>query len=192
MSDVLLGVDPHELSIPALIWAADAAARRGLPLRLVAAVPTGHDRIGYDPLARQGSVRIRAESALANLEDLVRELHGGLRTATELVIGPPATVLLARTARAAIAVVGSRHLGRAAGTPGRGSVVVPLAAHADCPVVVVRAPEHTALRPPDPRRRCGREQDLRGSRRLRGRGGEPPGGAAPCGVGQAPLVPRAR
>ncbi|MFF0473981.1 universal stress protein [Streptomyces sp. NPDC004284] len=147
MNDVLMGVDPRELSVHALIWAADEAARRGLPLRMVAAVPPVHDRIRYDTPARRNDVRIRAESALANAEDLVRELHAGLRTATELVIGTPAAVLRARTARAALAVVGSRRLGPVAEVLSEGSVTVPLTAHADCPVVVCRAPEHTAVHP---------------------------------------------
>ncbi|MGW5781673.1 universal stress protein [Streptomyces sp. NPDC003863] len=148
MKDVLVGVDPREPSIPALIWAAGEAARRGLSLRLVAAVPPVHDRLWYDALAHQGAMRIRAESALANAEDFVRELHEGLRTATELVDGAPATVLRDRTAHAVLAVVGSRRLGRAGEIVSEGSVVVPLTAHADCPVVVVRAPEHTAVHPP--------------------------------------------
>ncbi|MFD3992985.1 universal stress protein [Streptomyces sp. NPDC058583] len=148
MNDVLVGVDPSDLSIPALLWAADEAVRRALPLRLVAAVPPVHDRLWYDVLAHQGSVRIRTESALANAVDLVRELHDGLRTVTELVDGVPATVLRDRTARSVLAVVGSRRLGRAAEILSEGSVVVPLTAHADCPVVVVRAPEHPSVHPP--------------------------------------------
>ncbi|MFE7580217.1 universal stress protein [Streptomyces gardneri] len=148
MNDVLFGVDPRELPIPALVWAADEAARRGLRLRLVAAVPPAHDRFLYDELGRGRALRIRAESALVNAEDLVRELYEGLRTATELVDGAPATVLRDRTAHAVLAVVGSRRLGRASEVLSERSVVVPLVARADCPVVVVRAPEHRPVHPP--------------------------------------------
>ncbi|MFD7975201.1 universal stress protein [Streptomyces sp. NPDC059071] len=148
MSDVLAGVDPRELSVPALVWAADEAERRGVRLRLVVAVPPVHHRLRYDALAHRSSLRIRAESALANAQDLVRALHEGLWTVTELVDGAPATVLGERTRGVALAVLGSRHLGRLAEVFGEGSVAVPLAARADCPVVVIGEPEHTAARPP--------------------------------------------
>ncbi|MFB6835747.1 universal stress protein [Streptomyces sp. NPDC056361] len=148
MSDILVGIDPRELSVPALVWAVDEAVRRGARLRLVAAVPPVHDRLPYGAVAHQSSLRLRAESALANAEDLVRELHDGLWTATELVDGAPATVLRDRARGAALAVVGSRHLGRFAEVLGESSVIVPLAARADCPVVVVRQPEHTTVHPP--------------------------------------------
>lgn len=148
MNEILLGVDPREQSIPALVWAADEAVRRGLALRLVVAVPPAHDGLRYDALAHQSALRLRAESAIANAQDLVRELHGGLRTATERVNGLPATVLRDMAAHAALVVVGSRRLGRAAEMFSESSVVVPLTARADCPVVVVRAPEHTAVHPP--------------------------------------------
>ncbi|MFI8823871.1 universal stress protein [Streptomyces sp. NPDC053431] len=148
MSDVLVGIDPRELSVPALAWAADEAVRRGARLRLVVAVPPVHDGLPYAALAHHVALRNRAQSALVNAEDLVRALHDGLWTATELVDGVPAAVLRDRTPGAALAVVGSRRRGRVAEILGEGSVGVPLAARADCPVVVMREPEHTTVRPP--------------------------------------------
>ncbi|MER5205990.1 universal stress protein [Streptomyces sp. NPDC002825] len=148
MNEVLLGIDPWEQSIPALVWAAAEAERRGSPLRLVVVVPPTHDRLRYDALAHQSALRLRAESAIANAEDLSRELHGGLRIATERVNGVPATVLRDLAAHAALVVVGSRRLGRVAEVFSESSVVVPLAARAECPVVVVREPEHSAVHPP--------------------------------------------
>ncbi|MFG3039322.1 universal stress protein [Streptomyces sp. NPDC048330] len=148
MSDVLVGIDPRELSVPALVWAADAAVRRGVRLRLVSAVPPARDRLPYAASSHRSSLRVRAESALATAEDLVRELYDGLWTATELVDGNPAAVLRGKTRGAALAVVGSRPPGRPADVPGGDSVGVPLASLAHCPVVVVRAPEQTAVHPP--------------------------------------------
>ncbi|MFI1979799.1 hypothetical protein [Streptomyces wedmorensis] len=89
MSEVLVGIDPRELSVPALVWAADEAVRRASRLRLVVAVPPVHDRPRHGAVAHQSSLRIRAESALVNAEDLVRELHEGLWTATDLADGGP-------------------------------------------------------------------------------------------------------
>ncbi|WP_418960895.1 hypothetical protein [Streptomyces tritici] len=54
--------------MPALVWAADEAERRGLALRLVVAVPPT-DGLPYDALAHQSTLHLRAESALANAED---------------------------------------------------------------------------------------------------------------------------
>ncbi|MFG2331749.1 universal stress protein [Streptomyces sp. NPDC048604] len=148
MNEILVGIDPREQSIPALVWAADEAVRRGPALCLVVAVPPVHDGLRYDALAHRSALRLRAESAIANAEDLVRELYGGLRIATELVNGVPGTVLSDMAAHAALVVVGSRRLGRAAEVFGESSVVVPLAARAECPVVVVRVPEPSAVHPP--------------------------------------------
>ncbi|MGW2177557.1 universal stress protein [Streptomyces sp. NPDC001732] len=148
MNDLLFGVDPGGPAVPALTWAAAEADRRRLRLRLVVALPPVHDRLWYDAVGHWSALRLRAESALANVEDLVRELHGDVRTSTELVDGAPATVLLDRAADATLVVLGSRRLGRAAELLGEGSVAVPLTARAPCPVVVVRTPEHTAVHPP--------------------------------------------
>ncbi|MFD7962679.1 universal stress protein [Streptomyces zaomyceticus] len=148
MNEILLGVDPGEQSVPALVWAADEAVRKGLALRLVVAVPPAHNGLRYDALTRQRALSIRAQSAITNAEDLVRELHHGLRIATERVNGVPANVLRDMAQHAALVVVGSRRLGRVAETFSESSVVVPLVARADGPVVVVRAPEHTAVHPP--------------------------------------------
>ncbi|MER6096478.1 universal stress protein [Streptomyces sp. NPDC001728] len=148
MNEILLGIDPREQSVPALVWAADEAVRRGLALRLVVAVPPAHGGFWYDALARQSALRIRADSAIADAEDLVRGLHDGLRIATERVNGVPATVLCDMAAHAALVVVGSRRLARAAEVLSESSVAVPLTARAACPVVVVRAPEHTTVPPP--------------------------------------------
>ncbi|MER6099073.1 universal stress protein [Streptomyces sp. NPDC001728] len=148
MNEIVHGVDPRDPSIPALVWAADEAVRRGLRLRLVVAVPPVHDWLGYDVGGRLSALRLRAESALANAEDLVRELRPGLPTQAELVDGTPAEVLVARTPHADLAVVGSRHLGRVAELLSEGSVVVPLTLRAECPVVVISEPERAAVHPP--------------------------------------------
>ncbi|MEU9859842.1 universal stress protein [Streptomyces sp. NPDC047971] len=146
--EIVLGVDPGEQSIPALVWAADEALRRGLPLRLVVAVPPVPDGLRFDALAHQSALRMRAESAIANAEDLVRELCGGVRIATDLANGMPTTVLRDLAAHAAMVVVGSRRQGGAAETFTESSVAGPLTARADCPVVVVHAPGPTAAYPP--------------------------------------------
>ncbi|MEU9536943.1 universal stress protein [Streptomyces sp. NPDC048213] len=145
-SDVVVGVDPRRPSVPALFWAADEAARRGVRIRLVAVVQGGPHLIG-DDLPGHSARRARAASALANAEDFVRELHPDLSPATELIDGPPVTVLRERAADAALLVLGARRPHRPADALAEGSVVPSLAAHADCPAVVVLTPEHTQIHP---------------------------------------------
>ncbi|WP_418955589.1 universal stress protein [Streptomyces tritici] len=147
MSEVLVGIDPRDLSVPALVWAADEAVRRGARLRLIVAVPPVHDRLPHAAVAHLSALRVRAESMLGNAEDLVRGLHDELSTATEIVHGVPAAVLCERTPDATLTVVGSRRLGRAAEVFSEGSVAVPLTARADCPVVVIREPGNTSVHP---------------------------------------------
>ncbi|MFD0427293.1 universal stress protein [Streptomyces zhihengii] len=38
-TDILVGIDPRDISVPVLAWAADEAERRNAPLRLVVSVP---------------------------------------------------------------------------------------------------------------------------------------------------------
>ncbi|QNS02304.1 universal stress protein [Streptomyces xanthii] len=148
MNEVVVGVDPRELSVPALLWAADEATCRGLRLHLVCAVPPVHDHLAYDAVNHGAALRVRAGSALADADDLLRDLHPGLSPVTELVDGPPAAVLGERAARATLTVVGSRRLGRFAEVLAESSVVLPLTARADGPVAVVRSPEHAVHHPP--------------------------------------------
>ncbi|WP_107103799.1 MULTISPECIES: hypothetical protein [unclassified Streptomyces] len=63
MNEILLGADPREQSIPALVWAADEAVRRGRALRLVVAVPPAHNGLRHDALAHRSAPRLRAESS---------------------------------------------------------------------------------------------------------------------------------
>ena len=148
MNDILAGIDPLDLSVTALAWAADEAMRRGSRLRLLAALPPVHDRLPSDAFAHTGALRVRARSVLSNAQDIARRLQPSLSTVTELVDGEPAEVLREGTADAVLVVVGSRRLGRVAEVLSESSVSLPLTARADCPVVVVRAPEHITTYPP--------------------------------------------
>ncbi|MGQ4486057.1 universal stress protein [Streptomyces sp. SAS_281] len=147
MNAVVVGVDPLRPSVPALFWAADEASRRGVRIRLVAAVQGGR-HLARGDFSRHSALRARAASALANAENVVRELHPDLSPATELIDGPPVPVLCERSEHAALVVVGAH---RPPHGPtevlGESSVAPLLAALADCPVVVVRALEHMQVHP---------------------------------------------
>ncbi|MFJ9582510.1 universal stress protein [Streptomyces acidicola] len=149
---IVVGVDPDTAKRLALVWAADEADRRGLPLRLVHAqgTPTG----GY-----------RSGEARPSWEEWNRALHGvgdqvlkeavafvesrwpAVEVSTLLAEGEPAWVLHEEARRAALVVVGSWHLTRRHGMFTSASVALPLTAHAPCPVVVVPEPEPVTQQP---------------------------------------------
>ncbi|GAB2789889.1 universal stress protein [Streptomyces chlorus] len=147
-NEVIVGIDPREQSIPALTWAADEAVRRRLPLRLVVAVPLlpGGQHVGTP--WRRTMLRVQGEGALADAAATVRALYAEVPLATELLDGMPSVVLCQKAAQARMVVVGSRRLSRPEELLSAGSVAVPVSARADCPVVVVREPEHAGERHP--------------------------------------------
>ncbi|PPK67230.1 universal stress protein [Actinokineospora auranticolor] len=136
-SPVVVAVDGSPSSADAVAWAAAEAGRHGLPLRLVHVCvppavtdPVGRD-IWLDPLSSQGG------HLLAEADDLAQRVHPGLRTCSELRHGFAAAQLLDAAADAAVLVTGHRGLGGFEGLL-LGSVSGAVAAHARCPVVVVR------------------------------------------------------
>jgi nucleotide-binding universal stress UspA family protein len=142
---IVVGIDPGDPSVPTLAWAADEAERRDLMLRLVLAIPPAHDTQHVDSTPRRLSLQARGLDALTAATETVLRLTSHAHVVTELVDGPPAVVLCRRaTGPTRMVVVGSRRLGHAAELLSTRSVAAPLSAQAHCPVVVVRAPEHTA------------------------------------------------
>lgn len=155
---IVVGVDPDPSRRSALAWAADEAARRGLPLRLVHAqgmttsgywsgeFRTGREqwefREGWEKVARDAGDRV-LEEAVA----FVGNRHPGVEVSRYLVDGHPVWALREQARDATMAVVGSRHLSRTEELLGSASVSLPLTAHAPCPVVVVPEPEHVTQRP---------------------------------------------
>jgi nucleotide-binding universal stress UspA family protein len=176
-SSVVVGVENTESGRQAVRWAADAAARRGLPLRLVHALdwPAGAPRPEYAhraeaavrhrethrvhatswptqvyrdadliPPARGwgGKFRDAGQAAVDDARTVARTGHPDLEITDALTDGDPVRVLRAEMEGAAMVVLGSRRLSSAAEMFMTGSIAVPVSAHARCPVVVVRGPEH--------------------------------------------------
>lgn len=155
---IVVGVDPDPSRRSALAWAADAAARRGLPLRLVHArslttggywsgeFRTGREqwefREGWEEAARDEGDRVLTEAAA-----FVGGRHRGTEVSRHLADGHPAWVLREQARDAAMVVVGSRHLSHTEEPLGSAAVSLPLTAHAPCPVVAVPEPEHVPSRP---------------------------------------------
>ncbi|MHC5256477.1 universal stress protein [Streptomyces sp. UC4497] len=134
---VLVGADGSESSLEAVSVAAREARERGLGLRIVHAFIWPHMRAAGLAAAAEalrgqaGSVVTAAVEHARAAEPDLGDIEG------EVVTGEALTVLTARSKEAALVVVGSRGLGAFTGLL-IGSVAVYLAAHAECPVLVVR------------------------------------------------------
>ncbi|GAA2796435.1 universal stress protein [Kitasatospora paracochleata] len=146
---VVLGVDSQDVHPMVIGWAAAEADRRGLPLRLVHAVPDElRDLRGFDGGRYHQALRTRGDTALEKVLGIVHERRPGLEATAVLVDGSRVHTLCRESAEAELVVLGSRGLGRLEEFLSGYSVVVPVSAQAHCPVVVVRAPEHTTQEPP--------------------------------------------
>ncbi|MGK4579513.1 universal stress protein [Kitasatospora sp. HPMI-4] len=145
---IVLGVDALDRGPLTAAWAADEAARRNLPLRLVHVIaprfrdPRGYDESFHAELWRSGYRLVEKAAFLA------LERHPDLAVDTDVVDGNAGHVLLQESVHAELVVLGSRRLSRLEEVLSAHSVTVPVSARAKCPVAVVREPEHTTHEPP--------------------------------------------
>ncbi|WP_439681439.1 universal stress protein [Embleya sp. MST-111070] len=149
---IVVGVEPTEASGLAVVWAADEAARRRLPLRLVHALdwPTGADRgPGASTHRQTWNERFRkvGTRALEEARAVVAARHPGVVAESVLLDGAPISVLPGQARDAAMIVVGSRRLSATTELLVTGGIATSITAHARCPVVVVREPEHSDADP---------------------------------------------
>ncbi|WP_051173814.1 universal stress protein [Amycolatopsis orientalis] len=137
---VVAGIDGSRSAVEAARWAATEARRRGLPLRLVHAyAPAGRDYPSLEVTAAEVREAMR-ETGIRRLDAAGRAAARavpGLDVTTEMVEGDPRAVLVEESRRAALVVLGSRGLGKV-GQVLLGSSGLALAAHGQCPFVIVR------------------------------------------------------
>ncbi|MEU6173747.1 universal stress protein [Streptantibioticus parmotrematis] len=132
---VTAGLDGFPESRTAAHWAAHEALLRDAPLRLVHAWLLGS--VTARQIPREDEQNLRATRLLADTEADLRGRHPGLEITTELVPYEPEGALLAESEKALLLVLGSRGLGSVGGFL-LGSTGLRLAAHAACPVALVR------------------------------------------------------
>ncbi|KQX46344.1 universal stress protein UspA [Streptomyces sp. Root66D1] len=140
---MLVGVDGSESALRAVETAAQEARSHGARLSVVHAFvwPLLHVPLGpsaYGPPG--GGLRQQAQDVVDTAVARARACAPDVDVTGEIIEGEPLTVLATRSRSAALVVVGSRGAGAFTGLL-VGSVAVHLAAHAACPVLVVRGRE---------------------------------------------------
>ncbi|MFD7406835.1 universal stress protein [Streptomyces sp. NPDC059866] len=145
---LVVGVDGSEPSLRAVDWAADEAELRGVPLRVVYACLW--ERYEGAALARD----LAEPTALPLAQDVVgaaaqraRARHPGLQVTTDVVFEEPEYALVHEARHASALVVGTRGRSGIAEML-LGSVSLAVAAHADCPVIVLRGSHDNQATPP--------------------------------------------
>jgi nucleotide-binding universal stress UspA family protein len=135
---IVVAADGSSAATAAVEWAADDAARKGLPLRVVHAV----DRLPYDiPLYpipdMPDHLAMSGHQILEQAAQTARDRQPGIQVTTDMIDGDPVRVLRRQAAQAGQLVVGSRGLGGFTGML-LGSVSARVAGYVTIPVVVVR------------------------------------------------------
>ncbi|GAA2631379.1 universal stress protein [Dactylosporangium fulvum] len=137
---VVVGVDGSADSLRAAEWAAADAARRGRPLSIVHAYlwPAMYAPMAVPlPPSFEENLREAAEHVLGEAAQRARSVAPSLDVSTDMPMQQATAALVDASRHAATVVVGNRGRGGFTGLL-LGSVGVELAAHAACPVVVVR------------------------------------------------------
>ncbi|WP_309648300.1 universal stress protein [Nocardioides sp.] len=144
-NSIVVGVDGSPSSDAALDWAAAEAVRRRRRLHLCAVgqreLPGGDAALYVGEILQlaEADAIARAERALDAATGRVEDGWPELEVTRESVLGSPAGVLVEHSAHADTIIVGHRGHGVLVGAL-LGSVAHQVAAHASCPVVVVRTP----------------------------------------------------
>src|SRR6266545_533229 len=140
---ILVAVDGSDSALDAARWSAAEAVRRERRLRIVHAyewpLPSYGPRFVEPTILHEAAVHIGAKR-LREAAAAVRKAVPGLKIESEMLRGSPIPVLRDASRQGCLLVLGSRGLGGFNGLLA-GSVAVALAAHGDCPVVVVRGSE---------------------------------------------------
>ncbi|MEV5610656.1 universal stress protein [Streptomyces sp. NPDC052225] len=136
---LVVGVDGSEASLRAVDWAAREAAVRGWALRLVHASlwESYEGEVPAVPTGSQGGRPDIAEEILRAAVARAAACRPEVKVSTDALAEDPETTLL-RAARNAVAVVTGRSGRGPVSELLLGSVSLAVAAHAQCPVIVVR------------------------------------------------------
>ncbi|MFI6409428.1 universal stress protein [Streptomyces sp. NPDC050548] len=135
---IVVGVDGSEPSLRAVDWAADEAAVRGLPLRLVyASLWERYEGTSLADDFHKPSEQVRAEDIVDSAARRARRRHPDLDVSVDVLPEEPEYALVRESRSASALVTGTR--GRSGLAEALlGSVSLTVAGHAQCPMIVVR------------------------------------------------------
>ncbi|QNP68243.1 universal stress protein [Streptomyces roseirectus] len=139
---VIVGLDGSPESLAAAEWAAGEAGLLGLPLKLVQVWEPVPAPMAQAPLLGPETHQHWTDRIPRDAARTVRERHPGIEVSTEQVTGNPADALIKAASDAELLVLGSRGLGGLGGFLA-GSVGLSVIAHAERPVVSVKAVKDT-------------------------------------------------
>jgi nucleotide-binding universal stress UspA family protein len=135
---LVVGVDGGKPCFRAVDWAADEAQRFALPLKLVyASLWERYEDTAFEHSGNQPGWRVLAENAVGTAAERVAARTPDVKTETEVLAKDTVTALLREGVVASALVTGNRGRGEFSKML-LGSVGQSLAAHATCPVIVVR------------------------------------------------------
>ncbi|QNE74291.1 universal stress protein [Streptomyces finlayi] len=135
---LVVGVDGSEPSLRAVDWAADEAALRGVPLRIVyASLWERYEGPALAPEVGSSSGRVTAQDILAAAALRALRHHAELPTTTADVPEEPEYALVREGRNASALVMGTRGRSGLADLL-LGSVSLTVATQANCPVIVIR------------------------------------------------------
>jgi nucleotide-binding universal stress UspA family protein len=145
---IVAGVDGSTSALEAALWAADEAARRHLPLRLVYADDFARACAGglAPPQSFFDELQAAGEKLLADAAAAIRRKHPELDLVLRLESAGPVPALVEQTGHARLLVLGSRGVGGFRGMLA-GSTAVALVAHGHCPIAVIRGVTPDAVVP---------------------------------------------
>ncbi|WP_405653295.1 universal stress protein [Streptomyces sp. NBC_00019] len=138
---VVTGLDGSDESRAAAEWAAREAELRGLPLKLLHVGEPVPELLAQAPLLGAETLQYWSETVPRDAAEGLRLRHPGLEIVEEQRRGGPVEILLEEAEDAELLALGSRGLSGIGGFL-VGSVGLAVVAHAERPVVLVRADEH--------------------------------------------------
>ncbi|ELS51343.1 universal stress protein [Streptomyces viridochromogenes] len=134
---VIVGVDDADDQDGLVRYAAQQAAKRGVPLHIAHAIEIPWPFGSAAEKADGGSIARRGAAVVDRFEAVARSAFPEVTVAGELPFGDPAWTLVKRSAEASLVVLGHRGTGGFPRLP-LGSVSLQVATHAQCPVLVMR------------------------------------------------------
>ncbi|MGW0826888.1 universal stress protein [Streptomyces sp. NPDC002845] len=137
---VTAGLDGSPESVAAAEWAAREAELRGLPLRLVNVLEVVPEVMGHEPFLEAETRQDWGDRFPQDTADGLRARHPGLDVSAERLFGRASEVLTGVARESELLALGSCGLSGIAGFL-LGSVGQAVVAHAERPVVLVRAGE---------------------------------------------------